>query len=554
MCDHREQLAGLHGIYAAARASDDGQRCMVAPHPDLLLRVHDEVSKLRDSQEGVLRSMMRVSEPQRPGLNDGTLRPEGEFPLGAPPSLIRNAALNRAAPLRGTVRVIVVLVEFPDQRFDPGHDLAHFKRLFFSNNSAGQKSVRDYYREVTNDLVQIEGEVVGPYLLPNAIATYAHGASGIGAALPNAQTMAFDAAVLARHAVDFSPYDNDHDGYVDAYVIVHAGLGGEVTGNPHDIWSHKWVFSGGPLPVNSTKLYAYLTVPEDAKIGVCCHELGHLLFGFPDLYDPDYSSHGVGNWCLMAGGSWGGGGDVPTHPSAWCKANQGWVAVDNPTSNGSVRLEDVKSSHRIQRLWRNGAASTEYFLLENRQQTQFDASLPGHGLLIWHIDENIAGNSNELHYKVALLQADGRNDLAHPPSPTNRGGDQGDPFPGATANTKFGDNTRPNSKAYNGQPTGVSVTQISEHNGVVTAQVQVRQAAAPWVHLASADGSSGSGLSTRVAALESEVQHLRQIIEGGEAPAPEESRSIADLAIAVDENVPAIRHMAKTAQFINTAN
>ena len=67
------------------------------------------------------------------------------------------------------------------------------------------------------------------------------------------------------------------------------------------------------------------------------------MFGFPDLYDTDGSSEGIGNWCLMAGGSWGAGGDTPTHPSAWCKANQGWVSVDNRTTNAIVNIPDVKS-------------------------------------------------------------------------------------------------------------------------------------------------------------------------------------------------------------------
>ena len=43
---------------------------------------------------------------------------------------------------------------------------------------------------------------------------------------------------------------------------------------------------------------------------MCAHELGHLLFGFPDLYDPDGTSEGIGDWCLMSGGSWNGGGDI----------------------------------------------------------------------------------------------------------------------------------------------------------------------------------------------------------------------------------------------------
>ena len=59
---------------------------------------------------------------------------------------------------------------------------------------------------------------------------------------------------------------------------------------PNDIWSHKWVFNGGAFNADGTKIFGYLTIPEDCKIGVCAHELGHLLFGWPDLYDTDESS------------------------------------------------------------------------------------------------------------------------------------------------------------------------------------------------------------------------------------------------------------------------
>ena len=64
---------------------------------------------------------------------------------------------------------------------------------------------------------------------------------------------------------------------LNAFVVIYAGPGGEVTGNSGDIWSHKWVLDGGALSVDSTGIFAYLTVPEDCKIGVCAHELGHLL-------------------------------------------------------------------------------------------------------------------------------------------------------------------------------------------------------------------------------------------------------------------------------------
>lgn len=459
----------IERIYQEARASDDGARCMVAPHPDLRERIKSAMESLAVAGGLPSALSLRAAEPRILGFNDGVIIPPEEFALGTAPSTIRAAATARAAgPLRGTIRVIVVLVDFADKPMT--HTRQHYQDLFFSLGKPN-KSVRDYYREVTNNLIDIQGDVVGPYRLPQTVKAYAHGAAGTGLVLPNAQTMARDAVITADPNVDFTPYDNDGNGYVDAFIVIHAGPGGEVTGNSDDIWSHKWTLDGGAHTVDRTKVYAYLTVPEDCKIGVCAHELGHLLFGFPDLYDTDYTSEGIGNWCLMAGGSWGGGGDKPVHPCAWCKANQGWVTVDNRKSNGSVDVADVKTSKTVYRLWKNGATGSEYFLLENRQQSGFfDASLPGPGLLIWHIDENQSGNTDEHHYKVALMQADGKRDLERN---TNRG-DPGDAFPGSSNNRTFNATSNPNSKSYGNVDSGVAVTAIGANTATITVQIQVK--------------------------------------------------------------------------------
>ena len=359
-----------------------------------------------------------------------------------------------------------MLVDFADKQMTATRQ--QFVDLFFSSGGPNL-SVRDYYAEVTNGLIDIQGDVVGPFRMPQTLAAYAHGASGMGAALPNAQTMARDALLAANPTVNFTPYDNDGNGFVDAFIVVHAGTGAETNANPGDIWSHKWTIDGGAMTVDSTKVFAYLTVPEDCRIGVCAHELGHLLFGFPDLYDTDNSSEGIGDWCLMAPGSWGGGGNHPTHPSAWCKANQGWVSVVNRTSNGIVSIPDVKTSHTVYRLWKDGMPGKEYFLVENRQQTgAFDASMPGSGLLIWHIDENQTNNRDDNHYWVALMQADGRRDMEL----NHNRGDAGDAFPGTSGNANFTATSTPNSKSYANAPTCVAVTGISASGPAMSANLQ----------------------------------------------------------------------------------
>jgi len=427
--------------------------CVVAPDPALNDQLKETFERLRGQADEMLAPRLRYSEPTHAGLNDGMLFPGTYYPVGTTLEVARAAALERA-PLRGTVRVIVVLVEFSDLAM-VADAATRFRDLFFSSGVLPNGSVKEYYSEVTGGLITLDGDVVGPYTMPQTIATYAGTENGIQGTTPNARTMANDAVTSADPLVNFTPYDNDGNGYVDAFIVVHAGRGAEQTGAATDIWSHKWVLPA-ERSVDGSKVYPYLTIPEDAKIGVCAHELGHLLFGWPDLYDTDNTSEGIGNWCLMGAGSWGLGGDRPTHPSAWCKANQGWANVILQTANGYVTIGEVKTSGNVYRLWKDGAAGNEYFLVENRLQTGYDTSLPGQGLLIWHIDEAVATNRNEAHYKVALIQADGTSDLEN-----NRNrGDAGDPYPGSSGNSSFTDASTPNSKSYAGSSTCVAVTQI----------------------------------------------------------------------------------------------
>ena len=449
-------------------------RCLVAPHPDLKAQIDQAVRELRGAAGGLLGHMLVAREKTAAGLNDGLIVPGSYFPVGTPLARVRSAAAERA-PLRGTLQVIVVLVDFDDQQMT--EDAAHFEELFFSDGVLPDGSVREYFQEVSHGLVDIAGQVVGPYRLPLTMAAYAHGESGTGNPLPNARTMALDAALAADPNVDFTPFDNDNNGFVDAFIVVHAGAGAEVTNSPSDIWSHKWVLPQGELSTDTKKIFAYLTVPEDSKIGVCCHELGHLLFGWPDLYDTDGTSSGLGDWCLMASGSWNAGGDIPAHASAWCKVNQGWVNVVTQRTTDTVPIADVKTGHTVYRLWKDGGGGTEYFLVENRQKTGYDKELPGGGMLVYHIDDSTQSNANEAHYKVGLVQADGLRDLEAGADQ----GDGGDPFPGSQANASFTGLSTPNSHSYAGVKTCVSITDIGPSGPVMSAKLSVSCTQAPTV-------------------------------------------------------------------------
>ena len=235
--------------------------------------------------------------------------------------------------------------------------------------------------------------------------------------------------------------------------------------------------SGIPsIHLDGVNISTYSMEPEEypttmglSPIGVFCHEFGHVL-GLPDLYDTDYSSAGCGHWTVMASGSYNGNSKVPAHFDAWCKEQLGFFSPTNVTANTTgVEFPAIEWNPIAYRVWANGTVGNEYFLVENRQKTGFDEYLPGDGILVWHIDENVGGNTNEWHPLVFLEQSDGRFDLQY-----NRNiGDVTDPYPGAMQVTHFDDKTTPNSRSYAGGITQTAVWDISSSDSIMTANLDI---------------------------------------------------------------------------------
>jgi immune inhibitor A len=275
--------------------------------------------------------------------------------------------------------------------------------------------------------------------------------------------------------VDFSKFDVDGNGWVDAVFVVHAGPGGEVTGNPWDIWSHAWATSY-PIAVDNVLVYGYSMEPEDGRIGVFSHELGHVL-GLPDLYDYGGDSNGLGDWTIMAGGSWGNGGITPVHFDAWCKTKLGFITPIEvaPGTLDVVQLPPVEYSQVVYKMYMDNQPDFQYFLVENRRKKGFDYYLPGPGLLIYHCDDTVStgnnlqwypGYTDSGHFLVALEQADGQWGLEK-----NYGSNNGDPYPGTWSKFTLNDTTIPDTRTYSFLSTGVCVEKISTSMDTMTASL-----------------------------------------------------------------------------------
>ncbi|MEO0246580.1 MAG: M6 family metalloprotease domain-containing protein [candidate division WOR-3 bacterium] len=435
---------------------------LMPPHPDIEKRMKED-----GSWDNYLRI---VEDARKRGLDS----PSEELME----KTFKEVQEARKSKQKVVKRAAVILCDFPD--YPATTPPARYDTLLSSTGVLPTGSVKEYYDEVSYGTLELQFVITPVWVrLPQTLTYYANNQYGLGSWPQNAQRMAYDAVLAADPYIDFSQCDMDGDGEIDALIIIHAGPGAESTGNTNHIWSHAWSIPV-TLYVDGVRAFSYTTVPENAGCGVVSHELGHRPFGLPDLYDTDNSSEGIGNWCLMAGGSWNGSGNIPAHMSAWCKIRLGFVTVDTVRDNRILQaIPAVEDSPKVFRLWTNGNTGNRYFLVENRRLKKFDRALPGEGLLIFHVDDARPNNNNEwypgqnylYHYKVALEQADGRWDLE---KKVNRG-DAGDPWPGTTNNRDFHDYSVPDSKDY-GNPmvtTYVGVLNISDPGDIMYADFTV---------------------------------------------------------------------------------
>lgn len=335
----------------------------------------------------------------------------------------RRMASHRTNPRRvGRInlapRGLFILVNFSDTHYQPGNTQAQMDSMMNAVNYTYDKAVgsaRRYFTDQSAGHYTPVFDVVGPVTLSKHAAYYGANDEDGNDLYPG--DMVVEACRLAKtqYNIDFTRYDNDHDGEIDFVYIIYAGKGEADGGAETTIWPHNWNLSAARYYHNCTYsldeckidgllIENYACSGElDGKtgnrngIGTLCHEFSHVL-GLPDFYDTAYGSNynnarTPGKWDIMDSGSYNGDGHCPPNYSAFEKYFLGWTTPCHLGNDGqSLTLHcagtDKYQAYQLNTVDTLQPAHTEgiNFYIENRQKTGWDKYLPGHGMLVWYVN------------------------------------------------------------------------------------------------------------------------------------------------------------------------
>ena len=399
---------------------------------------------------------------------------------------------------QGSRHIPVFLVEFPDKEFSLEAPAESFSAMLnqpgYSENG-GTGSVRDYFWDNSHGLFQPIFDVYGPVMLPHEMAYYGKDDKQQGSD-QHPELALFDACVILADQVDFSIYDADGDGFVDMTLFYYAGYS-QAEGAPKDaIWPHQWSvqYSSSSearnTKFNGKRLGDYFCTAElkgtsgtaQCGIGPTCHEFSHSL-GLPDFYDTDYEDNGeciaLGYFSLMDGGCYLNDSRTPPYLNAEERILLGWMAEEDmrEISNGTVSFPSIQENIAYKNYTNTEG---EYFVYECRDGSGWDSYLPK-GMVVYHADKsrehrvgsNTAYDLWDKWRSTNAINAYGK----HPCFYIVPASDQGNlnysgplnrwVFPGAGNVRTYAP------KDWDGNPCGVSISDISYADGKVSLTAQV---------------------------------------------------------------------------------
>lgn len=410
------------------------------------------------------RDAAKAKATESSGLPPGTSRWEvrrKEFKEGLR-SAMAGAGVVPAPPQRQTVGEFVglcLLIQFPDV---PGtitqNQVDDFCNKTGYTGFGNNGSVYDYYLDVSGGRLKYTNVVTPYYTAKHPRSYYTNEA--IAQPIRARQLIKEALGYFKAQGFDFGKLTADSQNYVYATNVFYAGT--RVNNWAKGLWPHSYhlLTPYALTPAKRSYDYQITDMTDELTLGTFCHENGHMICDFPDLYDYGYESAGVGAYCLMCAGP-NVSEKNPTDVDAYLKFRAGWAkSVTNITAGLSASAAAAANQFFMHR-----KSATEYYIIEYRRKAGRDQALPGSGLAVWHIDE-LGDNQNEQmtaaqHYECALVQADGRHDLESDP---HNLGDATDLFD-AVVNNHLGSGTNPNSKWWDGTVSGLDLSAISAAGG-----------------------------------------------------------------------------------------
>lgn len=348
---------------------------------------------------------------------------------------------------------LCILIQFPDVAASISQqEVSNFCNLPGYAGFGNKGSVRDYFYDNSQGKLTYTNVVTQYYTAAHNRSYYTDPAIDYGT---RARELILEALnYLKSQGFNFSQLSSDSNGLIYALNVFYVGP--RVNNWAEGLWPHSWSLASPYDVGGGKKLYDYqiTNMGSELTLRTFCHENGHMICDFPDLYDYGGQSAGVGNYCLMC---YGGNDKNPVQVCAYLKNEAGWASKVTAITPGlTASLPAAKNEFYLY-----SKNANEYFLIENRQKTGRDTFLPDAGLAIWHVDEQKNGNEEEQmtpsqHYECSLEQADNRFDLEKGVN----AGDNADLFR-ASYKTEFSDSTSPAGKWWDGSNSGLKIAQIS---------------------------------------------------------------------------------------------
>lgn len=406
----------------------------------------------------------------------------------------------------GTKRLLVVLVGFANKTSTiPASD---WSTTIFSA-TGGVKSVRNFYTDNSFSTMTVtpvtHNQAGSPAGIVNCTLALNHPNSGRRATDYAGEKTWVQAALRAVNStvsgVDFDALDTDGDGTIETnealIYLIPAGYEASGSVKTPNVWAHA--LSGLTVKAGTKNLSVWAINGElnnsdvQHPMGVIAHELGHQMCALPDLYDTSDTNQGLGQFSLMASGSWGrdageSGGITPVNLDAWSRQYLGWSAPRTPSASASLSFGAALSSANAPvKLANSAVSSTEYFLVENRQATGWDLGLAGllsasgytGGLLVQHVDISIGTpGANDInrygtgaHQGVVPVQASTASCDMLAVSSTCRGHQTTLFYSGN--NAALTATSSPSATFYSGTALGRSLTSISSRGATMSATLNV---------------------------------------------------------------------------------